>query len=250
MIDNICVEVRVPTYRRPKLLRRALVSIIEQTHTNWICVVLDDEMDGTDAEDVCHSLKDKRIIYTRNINNLGISKNIDLAFSIKSISSAKYICVLEDDNYFLPNYFESNILICESSSIDVVMRNMLIEHSYDAEGFGQLSASTMYSNQYIDGIYSKYELWGVFFYSLGTLNSGLFWRANSGLSFSVKAVHSDPVFQERFRTLCIDRSVYIAMEPLAVWRNNGAYSYRKRTKNILDFFCNACKNIERRASLI
>lgn len=39
-------EIRVQTYRRPELLRRALGSLIDQTHRNWVAVVMDDLADG------------------------------------------------------------------------------------------------------------------------------------------------------------------------------------------------------------
>ena len=35
-------EVRVPTFRRPTLLKRALLSLIDQTYSNWRCIVFDD----------------------------------------------------------------------------------------------------------------------------------------------------------------------------------------------------------------
>src|SRR5579862_1131830 len=44
------VEIRVPTFRRPELLRRALASVIGQTYPDWRCIVLDDSPHGAEAD--------------------------------------------------------------------------------------------------------------------------------------------------------------------------------------------------------
>src|ERR1700731_2263614 len=103
------VEVRIPAYRRPKLLHRALASLQNQTYSDWRCVVLDDAVDDPAAEQVCASLADKRVEYRRNDKSLGIEANIDQAFSLPYHPHSVFACVLEDDNYYMPDLFEHNI---------------------------------------------------------------------------------------------------------------------------------------------
>jgi glycosyltransferase involved in cell wall biosynthesis len=76
--NELC-EVRVPTYRRLTLLKRALQSLISQTYPNWRCIVFDDCPNGT-ARSVVDSLCDHRIYYSHNERRLGAIGNKDQAF--------------------------------------------------------------------------------------------------------------------------------------------------------------------------
>ena len=69
------VEIRTPTYKRPWLLLRALTSLLNQTHSDWYCRVLDDSR-NQEGRAVCELLADRRIIYEPNSENLGICKNL------------------------------------------------------------------------------------------------------------------------------------------------------------------------------
>jgi len=66
--SGLC-EVRVPTFRRPKLLRRALLSVLEQTYSNWRCVVLDDCPDGS-ARSIVEAIQDHRKIICKILSDL------------------------------------------------------------------------------------------------------------------------------------------------------------------------------------
>ncbi|MEO0903114.1 MAG: glycosyltransferase, partial [Bacteroidota bacterium] len=101
-------EVRVTTYKRPDLLKRALTSLQEQTYPFWKAIVLDDSPEREGA-DVVRKINDLRIIYRANPKNLGRNKNIDFAFQSRNIIGGRYACILEDDNYFFPDFIESNI---------------------------------------------------------------------------------------------------------------------------------------------
>ncbi len=219
------VEVRVPTYRRPVLLRRALDSLLSQTHTNWRAIVLDDSP-GREAEHVCDVLADARIAYAPNAANLGICDNLNSAFTRPPIVGAAFLCVLEDDNYYLPDHFEDSIASLTRSGCDVMLRDHLIERSHDRHNAGTLDGSTQYVGQYPDGVIDNLRLFAAFFYSIGATNCGLFWRVGAGLDFSTTQFVDEVVWQERLRTLCIDRPVYIAMRPTVVWRDNGDASWR------------------------
>ena len=224
---NTTVEIRLPTYHRKRLLQRALASLQSQTYPDWRCVVLDDAMDDPDAREVCLALADDRIEYRKNRTNLGVEGNIDQAFSLKHHPNAAFACVLEDDNYYLPDFLEHNVQIVRQYDVDVVLCNMLIERPSPDAGTHK-GQSTVYDNQYVTGIATPTELWGTLFYNNGLLNSGVFWRLGRDLDFSTLEMARDPIFQERLRMLCIDRPAFIDMEPKAVWRDNGEESKRVR----------------------
>lgn len=229
------VEVRTPTFRRPVLLRRALSSLVAQTWSNWRCIVLDDEPGGGVARNICEELADQRIIYRANDKNLGVGRNIDQAFSLGPLPGSTHACVLEDDNYYLPDLLRDNLVSMRNYGTDIVLRNQFIERPNGRDQDGPVGPATTYDGQYRDGVLERDSLWGSFFYSTGANNSSLFWRLDRGLSFATSAFSRDPVFQERLRTLCIDRDVLIAMKPLIVWRDNGAESHRPKTTGKLSF---------------
>jgi Glycosyl transferase family 2 len=226
------VEVRTPTYRRPKLLDRALRSLVRQTHPYWQCIVLDDEPGGGAARDVCAKLNDRRIIYQPNERNLGVGANIDEAFSRPPLPGSTHACVLEDDNYYLPDLMAANLSIMAEYHVDIVLRNQSIEMPSAPNADGSIMPGAIYDGQYVEGIAAQEELWATLFFSAAASNTSLFWRLGRGLSFSTRKYTDDPGFQERLRTLCIDRPVYVAMEPKVVWRNNGSETMRPHLRGI------------------
>jgi len=233
------VEVRTPTYRRPVLLERALKSLISQTHPHWRCIVLDDEPGGRQAREVCARLADQRIIYRPNARNLGVGPNIDAAFSRAPLPGSTHACVLEDDNYYLPDFMAANLSVMTEQHVDIVLRNPLIEKATVPNGEGTIVPGSVYEGQFVDGIVSQEELWATYFFAPTTpfslpaaSNANLFWRLARGLSFSTLRFTDDPVFQEHLRTLCLDRPAYVAMDPKVVWRNNGAESLRPRLSGL------------------
>jgi glycosyltransferase involved in cell wall biosynthesis len=226
------VEVRTPTYRRPELLERALGSLVRQTYPYWRCIVLDDEPGGGAARDVCATLNDRRIIYQCNECNLGVGANIDEAFSRPPLPESTHACVLEDDNYYLPDFMAANLSMMAVHQVDIILRNQLIERPSAPNADGNLMPDAIYDGQYVEGIVGQEELWATLFFSAAASNSSLFWRLDRGLSFSTMKYTDDPGFQERLRTLCIDRPVYVAMEPKVVWRNNGPETMRPKLSGI------------------
>src|SRR6516165_2061146 len=180
------VEIRIPTYRRPVLLRRALASLVSQTYPLWRCIVIDDDPGG-ETRNVCAQFNDSRIIYQENERNLGVGANIDRAFSLDPLIGSTNACVLEDDNYYFPDCLRSNLELMAREGVDVVLRNQYLE-TPSSFGRSRVGPRTSYDGQYVEGVVSRDELWGAFFYSLGANNAGLFWRVGAGLNFSTLAM--------------------------------------------------------------
>ena len=76
------VTTLLPTYRRPKMLNRAILSILNQTHQNVQVCVFDDSS-GDETEHVVCSLmkKDGRVKYYHHPNNIGALANFKFAFN-------------------------------------------------------------------------------------------------------------------------------------------------------------------------
>jgi glycosyltransferase involved in cell wall biosynthesis len=93
----------VPTYNRARLITKAIDSVLSQTFTNWELVIVDDgSTDNTKEVVEQYSSKDKRIkyIYQQNAERSAARNN-----GIEH-STGEYICLLDSDDYFLPNRLE------------------------------------------------------------------------------------------------------------------------------------------------
>ncbi len=196
---------------------------------------------------ICGEISDPRIIYRRNQRNLGVGRNIDAAFSMAPLHDTEYLCVLEDDNFYLPDNLAANVLTLRHAQADVVLRNQLIETPTQSHQDGRVGPETTLDGQYQDGLLTREELWATFFYSTAAINSSLFWRAGAGLTFSTADYSPDPIFQERLRTLRIDRDVVMAMEPKIVWRAN-IESARPRARG-LSWYIEQAKSARRERHL-
>ncbi|MCW9682198.1 glycosyltransferase [Dolichospermum planctonicum UHCC 0167] len=211
---SLC-EVRVTTYKRPDLLKRALSSLTVQTYDNWKCLVLDDSP-AQEARLVVESFNDNRIIYQPHPNNLGRAKNLDYAFLSTDYIGGLYAFVLEDDNYLFPTFIAENIQSLETHNVNIVLRNAEIRLQTD-----QASIPTGETNRekwYIQGIYTPFEIYARLFFCEGITNSGLFWRTDKIRSnLQVGSQVKDALHQELFRTLQIKEPIYFEPNPLCVF---------------------------------
>lgn len=235
-------EIRVPTYRRPELLRRALKSLLAQTHRHWRCVVFDDSPDGEGAA-VVQELDDDRIMYKPNPRRMGAEGNIDQAFRKASYLGGGYFYVLEDDNYLLPEFLAENLFLCESKQVSVILRNQIIERVHD-QVFVEPLEGTL-DQWYDEGAYSPPFAWAEMIFRLGISNGSLFWSEHAVSDFEVKTLEVSSAIQENLRAILLNDSFYVAKKPLAVFRGIEAESMRaplsaashdwRRTARILQY---------------
>jgi len=216
------VEVRVPTYRRPRLLRRALQSVQSQTHENWRCIVFDDSP-KREAELVCRELADERIVYRPNPQNLGAGRNIDQAFRKQPYLEGDVFCVVEDDNYLLPKFLEANLRVMSDTGATVVQRNQWMEQNARGENPGELDG-TIFEGIMSERLWPAEQFKAALFVRRGISNGGLMWAGNCQSDFETGC--ADPILQETQRTFLLVDPIYLALEPLAVWRANGGETSR------------------------
>ncbi|MEL6103895.1 MAG: glycosyltransferase family 2 protein [Pseudomonadota bacterium] len=217
------VQVRTPTFKRPATLRRCLESLIAQTHQDWVCDVFDDDPDGAGSE-IVDQLGDPRIRYWQNTVQNFASRNIDQCFSRANPNRAEWFCVVEDDNFLLPRFMEDNIACAQETGVEIVFRNQLIE--WDAETpQATLSEVGILDRKFRQRIYSPEHFRLSLLADIGVSNGGLFWshRAVSDLEVHVPC---SATLQEYYRTFAVSEPVFVAMEPLAVWAENGSQTTR------------------------
>jgi glycosyltransferase involved in cell wall biosynthesis len=101
---GLMITVVIPTYRRPRLLARAIRSVLAQTEKNFDVWVYDNASgDETGAVVAAFMADDRRIHYRAHQTNIGANANINQG--IDRVASP-YFSVLSDDDLLLPTFFE------------------------------------------------------------------------------------------------------------------------------------------------
>lgn len=97
----------IPTYRRPKLLRRAICSALNQDYPQLEVLVCDNASgDGTREVVEEFIAVDPRVRYRLRERNLGVNGNIGAGFQEVQ---TPYCSVLPDDDVMLPDFYSSTM---------------------------------------------------------------------------------------------------------------------------------------------
>jgi glycosyltransferase involved in cell wall biosynthesis len=221
--QDALVHIRTPTYRRTDALRRCLESLRAQSWPDWVCDVFDDDPDGS-GRSVCEEIADPRIRYNHNRTQKFASLNIDQCFSSDNPHGAEYFCVVEDDNYVLPEFIESNIGIIRRLNVDLVLRNQYVEFASGTPD-ARLSEFGIFDEMFVERTYRPDEFRLSVIPGIGVSNGALFWsrRARSRLEIGFPCTAT---LQEYMRTFSIAEDIHVAMTPLAVWAQNGEQTTR------------------------
>jgi glycosyltransferase involved in cell wall biosynthesis len=97
----------IPTYRRPRLLRRALLSALQQTYPLFQVHVYDNAS-GDDTKEVVSEWmkKDSRVKYHCHSTNVGMIANYE--FALKQVKTP-YFHLLSDDDVIFPWFLEEAV---------------------------------------------------------------------------------------------------------------------------------------------
>jgi len=94
MSTSLKVTVQIPVYNGEKYLKECLESILNQTFTDFECLIIDDgSTDGSAA--VIESFADPRIRFVRNERNMGISHTRNRGFDL---ARGTYIALMDCDD--------------------------------------------------------------------------------------------------------------------------------------------------------
>lgn len=208
-------EVRIPTYKRPELLARALTSLITQTHEQWYALIFDDSPEQ-EAKKVVDGFCDSRIIYQPHPKNLGRSKNIDYCFQSKAYRCGSYAFVLEDDNHLFPHFIKSNIDAIRANDVGILLRNQEIRIEKGSASVP--TGATTRGKWFREGAHEPLELYARLFFCEGISNGGLFWDTQKIVSnLQVGTQVEDAWHQELFRTLQIEEPIWFEDVPMCVF---------------------------------
>lgn len=136
----IKVSIMVPCYNQAQYLDEALQSVLDQTHTHWECVIINDgSPDHTEEVAKKWVDKDSRFVYLKKENGgLSSARNAGIA-----IAKGKYILPLDADDRIAAKYVALAIQAFEKdSSLKLVYCKA--EKYGDAEGLWQLPPFSIY----------------------------------------------------------------------------------------------------------
>ena len=131
--SKILFSVIIPTYNRAGIIDRAIESVLAQTYQNWELIVVDDgSTDNT--KEIVMSYNDERIKYFWKENE---ERSIARNYGIEK-ASGNYISFLDDDDYYLPEFFQefNKKIIAENIPVAVFMCD---EYTEDDEGNRKLN---------------------------------------------------------------------------------------------------------------
>ncbi len=103
------VTVIISTYNRPKLVARAIESVLVQTFKDFELLVIDDcgsEETGPIVEAIAD--RDLRVRYIPNGTQRGLMENKNNGVKLSSRSSM-YVAFLDDDDMYLPRFLERTV---------------------------------------------------------------------------------------------------------------------------------------------
>jgi glycosyltransferase involved in cell wall biosynthesis len=95
----------IPTFDRARLLRRAVLSALAQTHRDIrVCVYDNASTDETPQVVAALQETDSRVMYHRHQKNIGSIANF--SFGMRNVRT-RYFSVLSDDDILLPRFYET-----------------------------------------------------------------------------------------------------------------------------------------------
>jgi glycosyltransferase involved in cell wall biosynthesis/molybdenum cofactor biosynthesis enzyme MoaA/tetratricopeptide (TPR) repeat protein len=118
------VSVVIPTYDRPDRLRRAVESVLMQTHENVEVIVVNDG--GVEVEYVLAPLRESgKITYLK----LGTNRERSAARNAGlKLARGAYVAYLDDDDWYEPEHLATLVASLEASDADVAYSDALRAH--------------------------------------------------------------------------------------------------------------------------
>lgn len=110
---EVKVSVIIPTYNRAHLISETLKSVLDQSISQWECIIVDDGSTDNTKEVVEGFLGDKRFTYHSRPNNFskGAAGSRNFGFEL---SKGKYIQWLDDDDMLSKRKLEYQVTVLES----------------------------------------------------------------------------------------------------------------------------------------
>jgi glycosyltransferase involved in cell wall biosynthesis len=95
------LEIAIPFYGDPDLLKAAVSSVLSQSNSNWTLLVVDDGYPDGSISRWFDELNDERIKYVRNESNLGANRNFQKCIDL---IENEYCTIMGADDLLQENY--------------------------------------------------------------------------------------------------------------------------------------------------
>lgn len=261
------IRVSIITYRRINLLRRALNSLLLQTYRYWKAEVINDDPFDESVLELIKEIGDERISLSLPLTKRGGTKNFNYCYRKQE---EPYACILEDDNWYEPEFFETMLKALESQpNIQLAVANERIWKE-QSNGSWIFTEKTIWSQTEGTSIfeYSPSDKCG----SAKICNSSMFWRTQNAEDW--KTPDEIPIdVTEHFRERVIPHPILLVHQPLVnyaetlkSYRTNDTYTWgsfqvllicsvfsqlEKEKRGILaKFLWDTCTSYPRAATLI
>ena len=154
--NNFKVSIGLPVYNGENFLKYALDSLLSQTFRDFE-IIISDNASTDNTPKICQEyvLKDKRIRYIRQNNNMGALWNFN--FVLKQSNKEYFIWVSSDDKLH-PEFLEKNIDILEKNknvvcSIGDVIYSDVINYEFKSNN----DTKKTFRQRYVKSTYGTYE---------------------------------------------------------------------------------------------
>lgn len=108
-LGSAAITTVIPTYRRPAMLRRAILSALNQTHGNVRVCVYDNASDDDTREAVAAIARDdERVTYEGHERNIGYARNF--LYGMERVKT-EFFSLMSDDDVLLPTFYETALSV-------------------------------------------------------------------------------------------------------------------------------------------
>ena len=96
-------SVIMPTYNQSGFIKRAILSLYQQTYPDWELIIINDGCNDDTEKYIADYLPDERIVYIKNELNQGLGFAINQGLNLAKYS---YIAYLPSDDYYYDNHLQ------------------------------------------------------------------------------------------------------------------------------------------------
>lgn len=129
------IAVIIPTHNRKELLLRAIKSLYNQTNQDWVAYIVDDcSSDDTllFLQENGIELDNEKIYYHRFTENQGVNRARNHALDeIAKQDNIGQVTLLDDDDYFLPDYIENMSLLIDKGDYAWIISKCITDNGGD-----------------------------------------------------------------------------------------------------------------------
>lgn len=114
-ITDPIVSVILPTYNREHLIKRAIVSVLNQSYQNFELIIVDDASTDNTYK-IVNAFGNARISYIRHLKNKGAAEARNTGLKL---SKGRFIAFQDSDDEWLPTKLEQQVQLLSQSSAKI-----------------------------------------------------------------------------------------------------------------------------------